>query len=98
MKRFQLLTKTTDVGVGRAYLALAEGEDDRHVLESGSGEMLEKEGGGSGKKVRKQEGKEGRALEAYFEDEEWEGEVGRAERVKEGNRWVVVGRGVGMKA
>lgn len=87
------MTKTTDQGVGRAYLALA-GDEERHVLESGSGEVLE----GGKKKVKSsggKDGKEGRALEAYFEDEEWEGEAGAPHRVKEGGRWVVVGRGAG---
>lgn len=80
------------MGVGRAYLALADDGEGEHVLESGSGEVF---GVGGSSKKRAVVGKEGRALENYFEDEEWEGEVGRAERVKEGNRWVVVGRGVG---
>lgn len=100
VKRFQLLTKTTDPGVGRAYLALAEDGDDVHALDLGSGEVVDGHGGGWKKKIRAgKAGREGRALEQYYEDEEWEGEVGRAQRLKDGARWTVVGRGVvGSKA
>lgn len=90
MKRFQLITKTVDPGVGRAYLALeGEGDAERHPLEDGSGEAMDALGQ-SGKKNRPK-AKEDRALGAFYEDEAWEREVGGPERIKLDGRWTVVG-------
>ncbi|KAK4689318.1 hypothetical protein P7C73_g778, partial [Tremellales sp. Uapishka_1] len=79
LKRFQLLTKTVDPTIGKVYLGLeSEGSSDFH------GEGMEGK-----KKVPLNE--EERALERWFEDDEWERgmEVGKGKR-KEG-RWNVVG-------
>lgn len=96
MKRFQLITKTVDPGVGRAYLALeGEGDAERHPLEYGSGEGMDVQGQ-SAKKSRPK-GKEDRALGAFYEDEAWEMEVGGPERIKVDGRWTVVGSS-GLKA
>jgi hypothetical protein len=86
VKRFQLVTKTVDPGVGKAYLSIQG--DAPHPLESGSGEVLDKEGG-----VKKQGNlsKEDRAMEQWFEDDEWEGEnSNRLPKKKEG-KWTSVG-------
>lgn len=109
MKRFQLISKNTDDAVGRTYLALAkdpEGPPEgRHPLELGSGESMGTGAGNGGgetpgkKKMYRKgngEGDEERALEAFFDDEEWEREVGAPERVKVDGRWTVVGSGRGL--
>jgi hypothetical protein len=109
LKRFQLISKNTDDAVGRTYLALTkdpEGPPEgRHPLEMGSGESIrtgavngDGETGGKKKMYRKGngEGGEERALEAFFDDEEWEREVGGPERVKVDGRWTVVGSGSGL--
>ena len=105
VKRFQLMTKTVDPGVGAAYIGLSELSEGRDVLDEGSGEALEKGGGGGkGKKVWKEEGnRTERALEAFFEDEGWEREVGGPERTERRGglgKWKSVGGvsdGVGIK-
>lgn len=97
MKRFQLLTKTPDPGIGRAYLGLSELDESLDILDEGSGEALPDDEGKGGKVVRggkkavREEGnREERALERFFGDEEWEGEVGAPERRREG-KWKMVG-------
>ena len=98
VKRFQLLTKTIDPGVGAAYLGLSEMEESRDVLDDGSGEGLEG-GTARGKKVWREEGnRTERALEAFFEDEGWEREAGAPERAGTSSglrKWKSVGSGVG---
>lgn len=153
IKRFQLVTKTVDPGVGRAYLALVregsglavsgrdgggggEGEEEgRHPLELGSGEMISDDktsfwgtgpiasaggkavnghmvGGGGipsknekgqdqekakGERATRTLSKEDRALESFFEDDEWErasGLTGPGKR-REGRRVIVQGWGIG---
>ncbi len=98
MKRFQLLTKTVDPGVGAAYLSLSELEENKDLLDGG-GEAIE-----GGKKVVRVEGnRTERALEAFFEDEGWEREVGGPVRgVGSGSgggvgKWKSVGSGAGIK-
>jgi hypothetical protein len=86
VKRFQLVTKTVDPGVGKAYLSIQG--DAPHPLENGSGEVLDKEGG---VKKRGNLSKEDRAMEQWFEDDEWEGEnSNRLPKKKEG-KWTSVG-------
>lgn len=92
MKRFQLLTKTVDPGVGAAYLGLSELEEGV----DGSGEGM-----GGKKVVRKEGNRQERAVEAFFEDEGWEREVGGPERVGSSGglgKWRSVGSGaLGVK-
>ena len=86
VKRFQLVTKTVDPGVGKAYLSIQG--DAPHPLETGSGEILDKEGE---VKKRGNLSKEDRAMEQWFEDDEWEGEnSNRLPKKKEG-KWTSVG-------
>lgn len=87
VKRFQLVTKTVDPGVGKAYLSL-QGTEDRHPLELGSGEKLEKDGGG--KKLGNLS-KEDRAMEQWFEDDEWGGESSNRLPKKKEGKWTSVG-------
>ena len=100
VKRFQLMTKTVDPGVGAAYLGLSELEENRDVLDDGSGEGLEVKGGTArGKKVWREEGnRTERALEAFFEDDGWEREVGGPARAGSSGglgKWKFAGSGVG---
>ena len=79
LKRFQLLTKTPDPAIGKAYLAISD--------EAAGGETL------SGKK--RVLSAEEAAVERWFDDEDWERDVGRPDVRREG-RWRVVG-GMGVK-
>lgn len=91
VKRFQLVTKTVDPGVGKAYLSLqAQGShgEDPHPLEYGSGEALSAEGGG---KKKGNLSKEDRAVEQWFEDDEWEGESSNRLPKKKEGKWTSVG-------
>ncbi|WVQ96388.1 hypothetical protein IAU59_003493 [Kwoniella sp. CBS 9459] len=126
LKRFQLITKSTDRGVGETYLSLAELEEDLGSIAIGiegkeGGEKklehsktketdaasLEKENekiGPNGKLQSRggaiqgqgQDERETRALEAFFDDEQWENAVGasvlESYRSRQG-RWNVVGVG-----
>lgn len=92
VKRFQLVTKTVDPGVGKVYLSLQPpGEQNHHPhpLELGSGEKMD------GKKKAQAMSQEDRAVEQWFEDDEWElqqghkGVKGLAKK-KEG-KWTSVG-------
>ena len=88
IKRFQLLTKTQDPSVGKAYLGLSELEEENALLDEGRDEHT----GQSGKKVVKdQENREDRAVEAFYGDEEWEEQVGGLERHNGGSKWKTVG-------
>ncbi len=96
------MTKTVDPGVGAAYLGLSELAEGRDVLEEGSGEAIDPQGGGrggsaGGKKVSREEGnRTERALEAFFEDEGWESEVGGPQRAGPSGglgKWRSVGSG-----
>jgi hypothetical protein len=86
VKRFQLVTKTVDPGVGKAYLSI-QGEAP-HPLEYGSGEVLDKKGGA---KKRGNLSKEDRAMEQWFEDDEWEGETSNRLPKKKEGKWTSVG-------
>jgi hypothetical protein len=86
VKRFQLVTKTVDPGVGKAYLSI-QGEAP-HPLELGSGEVLEKNGGG---KKQANLSKEDRAMEQWFEDDEWEGDSSNRLPKKKAGKWTSVG-------
>ena len=90
VKRFQLLTKTVDPGVGKAYIGLSEMDEDS-PFELGSGEAMDDPPaevgarpdvrGKTGKKILREPGnREDRALEAFYEDEAWEEEIGEPER------------------
>ncbi|KAK6909024.1 hypothetical protein I203_103034 [Kwoniella mangroviensis CBS 8507] len=74
-KRFQLLTKNTDLGIANTYLNLSELEESLgdDPLESGSGETIN---GHKKKQFANKENREQRALESFFEDDEWEKEHG----------------------
>ena len=106
VKRFQLLTKTVDPGVGKVYIGLSELEEEEGLLGTGEADelpsisdMTDSKGGeaskrGSGKKVlREPDSREGRALESFYEDERWENEVGSPERGSSVGRWKSVGNG-----
>ncbi|WVQ66603.1 uncharacterized protein L199_004787 [Kwoniella botswanensis] len=75
LKRFQLLTKNTDLGIANTYLNLSELEESLgdDPLESGSGETID---GHKKKQFANKENREQRALESFFEDDEWEKEHG----------------------
>lgn len=77
--------------LGRACLALEDDREGEHVSESGSGEALSVGGSSKKKDVTSKKktvaGKEGRALENYFEDEEWEGGELRESRKGLGGSW-----------
>lgn len=72
--RFQAMTKETDRGVAKAYVALAGLPDE----EAGEIKQYEKENGLRKRRVTSSEDDgagghlEGRAMERYFDDEEWE--------------------------
>ncbi|GHJ83745.1 hypothetical protein NliqN6_0147 [Naganishia liquefaciens] len=74
-KRFQLITKTSDPAIAKAYLCLS---DDEHPLLRASyaddGEIKEKSSGRSVAGITQEEA----ALRRWFEDEEWEARVGEA--------------------
>ncbi|WVQ79477.1 hypothetical protein IAT38_001576 [Cryptococcus sp. DSM 104549] len=101
LKRFQLLTKSTDSSVAKTYLSLEElREAGLSPSEEGTGEALDPVGGegGGGKKAVPEEGnREERALDRFWRDEEWEEGAGGPERRRVG-RWKVVGGGVGVKS
>lgn len=71
--RFQAMTKETDRGVAKAYVALAGLPD-----EAGEIKQYEKENGLRKRRVTSSEDDgaggylEGRAMDRYFDDEEWE--------------------------
>lgn len=91
VKRFQLVTKTVDPGVGKAYLAI-QGEEAPHPLELGSGEVLD-EASGLGKKgaMKGDLSQEDRAVEQWFEDDDWEQQrINGIEKKREG-KWTRVG-------
>ncbi|ORX38037.1 hypothetical protein BD324DRAFT_624277 [Kockovaella imperatae] len=92
VKRFQLLTKTIDPGVGQAYMGLSELEEEDGLLdESFEGEN---DAGGSGKKaLREPANREDRALEAFYGDEQWEHEAGKPTRGQGVGRWKTIGNG-----
>ncbi|WVW86577.1 hypothetical protein I302_108627 [Kwoniella bestiolae CBS 10118] len=107
LKRFQLLTKNTDRGIANTYLNLSELEETSDPLSKDSGESVD------GKKklaARSKENREERALEAFFEDDEWERKNGglskltvKAKRKEKGGGWNVFGQsggssGISMKA
>ncbi|WWC95259.1 hypothetical protein V866_002118 [Kwoniella sp. B9012] len=75
LKRFQLLTKNTDLSIANTYLNLSELEESLgdDPLESGSGETID---GHKKKQFANKENREQRALESFFEDDEWEKEHG----------------------
>ena len=83
VKRFQLVTKTVDPGVGRAYLSL---EDEVDALDGQySGETKE-----GGKKPYPLEPEE-RAVGRYWEDEDWERKAAEPTRSSKGKWRVVTG-------
>jgi hypothetical protein len=88
VKRFQLVTKTIDPGVGKAYLSLQGGSSDAHPLEMGSGEAMTGDGGS---KKQGNLSKEDRAVEQWFEDDEWEGETENRLPKKKDGKWTSVG-------
>ncbi|ORY35041.1 hypothetical protein BCR39DRAFT_585968 [Naematelia encephala] len=102
VKRFQLITKTADPCVGRAYVGLAAAEESASTSDGigfgGSGEGM------GGKKTHlPQEGNRAeRAVERFLDDDEWEREWGGPARASKGvdGRWKVVGSGLklGLKA
>ncbi|WWD04032.1 hypothetical protein V865_002095 [Kwoniella europaea PYCC6329] len=73
LKRFQLLTKNTDLGIANTYLNLSELEESSgdNSLFGGSGETMD---GHKKKQFANKENREQRALESFFEDDEWEKE------------------------
>ncbi|OCF61668.1 hypothetical protein L486_01326 [Kwoniella mangroviensis CBS 10435] len=75
LKRFQLLTKNTDLGIANTYLNLSELEESSGVdsLAGGSGETMD---GHKKKQLANKENREQRALVSFFEDDEWEKEHG----------------------
>lgn len=83
VKRFQLVTKTVDPGVGRAYLSL---EDEVDALDSQyQGETKE-----GGKKISAPRAEE-RAVGRYWEDEDWERVAAEPTRSSKGKWRVVTG-------
>lgn len=91
VKRFQLVTKTIDPGVGKAYLSI-QGEEQPHPLELGSGETMdEKRGNEHGKKVVGNLTQEDRAVEQWFEDDEWEQKRVNGLAKKKDGKWTTVG-------
>jgi hypothetical protein len=89
VKRFQLVTKTVDPGVGKAYLSI-QGEEQPHPLELGSGEKMG-EKNGQVKKVKGDLSHEDRAVEQWFEDDEWEQNRINGLAKKKDGRWTTVG-------
>lgn len=78
-KRLQTLTKEVDWRVAKAYVALADGSDvdaDSSIVEGKEG-LRKRHPGGSN-------GLEGRAIDRYLDDEEWEAKEGRE------GRWVAI--------
>ena len=79
VKRFQIMTKSVDPGVGRAYLSLSELEelddgalDDLAALEIDTEANDGKVGGGKSKRLLPEaSNREQRALDAYYDDESW---------------------------
>ncbi|OCF39223.1 hypothetical protein I317_06992 [Kwoniella heveanensis CBS 569] len=125
LKRFQLITKSLEPGVGEAYLSLAQLDDEHdqnHEQEQGlfndgsygtkyenvRRRQIDHEDVGIEKEKDKPERiqvlgesssnhhRETRALEAFFDDEQWETAVGasalKSYKAKQG-RWNVVGVG-----
>ncbi|WVQ75265.1 hypothetical protein IAR50_004878 [Cryptococcus sp. DSM 104548] len=90
IQRFRAITKSADPDIAHAYLSIEELAEGRDLLDHGSGEALE--GSGSGKKapMPSEGNREARALDRFWEDEEWESSSGRGERKKVG-KWKVVG-------
>ncbi|WWD20025.1 hypothetical protein CI109_104498 [Kwoniella shandongensis] len=101
VKRFQLLTKSTDPSIGKTYLGLEEMREEQDPFAEGSGEALSLSsdggvGGGTGKKMVLPEkaNREDRALDRFWQDEEWEEEVGGPDVIRKKNgKWKVVGSG-----
>ena len=60
-KRFQTVTKETDWRIAKAYVALAENADPSPLLKEDTF-----------KKVQQDSSVEGRAMDQYLDDEEWE--------------------------
>lgn len=91
VKRFQLVTKTVDPGVGKAYLSIqGDSKSQPHPLELGSGEVLD-EKTGRGKKASNDLTQEDRAVEQWFEDDEWEQERRNGIAKKRDGKWTTVG-------
>ncbi|WVR08337.1 hypothetical protein IAU60_005390 [Kwoniella sp. DSM 27419] len=97
IKRFQLLTKSVDPAIGKTYLSLeAMKEDPDHPLHPDNLRELPAGGGEgqTGKKVHmaERENREERALEAFWDDEDWERAQGsRGPQKQRVGRWKVVG-------
>ncbi|WRT69386.1 uncharacterized protein IL334_006370 [Kwoniella shivajii] len=87
LKRFQLLTKNTDDQIANTYLSLSELDENKDISHfTGSGETLD------GKKmIIDKSNREERALESFFEDDEWEKQV-KLDKRKQG-KWKIIGNG-----
>ena len=114
VKRFQLMTKSVDPGVGAAYLSLSE-LDESSLVEFSSLEidaaieetqrverekLTRSEVEKSGKRAMPSLGnREQRALDAFYEDEQWEAGKGNAvpRRVEGGWRKIGDGSKLGIK-
>lgn len=91
LKRFQLITKTTDPGVGKVYLSLTqlEGPDAVEIDASGEGMDGKKKVPAAGTRTVEE-----RAMERFWDDLDWEREAVGPSRVKEGRWKVVTGSGM----
>ncbi|TYJ56870.1 hypothetical protein B9479_002481 [Cryptococcus floricola] len=87
IQRFRAVTKAADPDIANAYLSVEQLEEDKDA-DYGTGEALE--GGGKKAPMPSEGNREARALDRFWEDEEWESSSGGAERKKVG-KWKVVG-------
>lgn len=97
VKRFQLMTKSVDPRIGDAYISLSElDESNLDHLSSLEIDNLSEGGENKGKRQIPSAGnREQRALDAFYDDENWESKVGGPERTKRGG-WKTVGPSVNM--
>ncbi|ODN78301.1 hypothetical protein L202_03945 [Cryptococcus amylolentus CBS 6039] len=87
IQRFRAVTKAAHPEIANAYLSVEQLEEGKDV-DYGTGEALE--GGGKKIPMPSEGNREARALDRFWEDEDWESNSGRAERKKVG-KWKVVG-------
>ncbi|WWC93128.1 uncharacterized protein L201_008095 [Kwoniella dendrophila CBS 6074] len=70
IKRFQLLTKSNDLGIVNTYLSLSELDENKDI--QGTGESLSSNQSKKKALIPDKHNREQRALDQFFDDEQWE--------------------------
>lgn len=76
-KRFQFVTKEVDWRVAKAYVAVADHDDEHVDIDSDNAKEAKALQEKDTRQLRRGEGLEGRAVDRYLDDDDWENEAGR---------------------